>query len=80
MAVNLRSEKLADLFVRANEKKLLLPNFQRDFVWSLEDQRSLATSLLLDVPLGSSSVSLRVDLDFSSRAIDEKHADLPGRG
>jgi hypothetical protein len=72
MAVDLRSDQLSVLFAAAESRKLLLPNFQRDFVWSLEDQRSLAASLLLDIPLGSLLFLSGVTSEFSSRSIGSK--------
>jgi hypothetical protein len=72
MAVDLRSDQLAQLFDAAATRKLLLPNFQRDFVWSLEDQRSLAASLLLDIPLGSLLFLSGSTSEFSARRIGQK--------
>lgn len=48
------SIKLNDLIKNSNNKELLLPNFQRDFVWDRPmNQRRLLTSILYDIPIGS---------------------------
>ena len=44
------------------KKNLLLPDFQRDFVWKPQDQQSkLACSLFLDIPIGSILVLDKLD-------------------
>lgn len=42
-----------DLLTMEREGDLLLPNFQRDFVWERNDQRNLIASFLIDIPIGS---------------------------
>lgn len=41
------------LFDLAEEKKLVLPNFQRDFVWKSEGQQQLLASFIVNLPVGS---------------------------
>ncbi|MFN1835258.1 DUF262 domain-containing protein [Balneola sp. MJW-20] len=36
-----------------SDGELLLPNFQRDFVWERSDQKQLIASYLIDIPIGS---------------------------
>lgn len=44
-------QKLID---KSEDKKLLLPNFQRDFVWDRNtQQKELLSSILYDIPIGS---------------------------
>ncbi len=51
--------KIRDLIL---EENLLLPDFQRDFVWKPQDQQSkLACSLFLDIPIGSILVLDKLD-------------------
>lgn len=45
--------KLSDLLTRLDEGKIVLPEFQRSFVWKAPDIDLLLTSLVLDYPAGS---------------------------
>jgi hypothetical protein len=42
-----------DLFKLSEAKELVLPNFQRDFVWKPEAQEHLLASFLVKLPIGS---------------------------
>ena len=44
---------LEGLFEDAKDFSLVLPHFQRDFVWKADDQRSLLQSMLAGIPIGS---------------------------
>jgi hypothetical protein len=44
---------LKDLFSWAEDHKLVLPNFQRDFVWKTEAQQQLLASFIIDLPIGN---------------------------
>lgn len=46
-------ESISELLVQAHKRSLLLPNFQRDFVWSIEFQKRLTSSVMLGIPCGS---------------------------
>ena len=41
------------LFELAESKKLVLPNFQRDFVWKTEGQQQLLASFIVNLPVGA---------------------------
>ncbi len=57
--------KLADLLARMDSCKVVLPEFQRSFVWRPSDIDLLLTSLVLDFPAGS-LLFLRADPRTSS--------------
>lgn len=44
---------LRDLFSKHDANKLLLPNFQRNFVWKPEQQEALLASLMVGIPVGA---------------------------
>lgn len=44
---------LSDLFKELQNDSLLLPDFQRDFVWKRPQQKMLIASILNDIPVGS---------------------------
>jgi len=52
MATNIDSFSVGDLVSKLNIGKLVLPNFQRDFVWEPEDWQSLIASLMMEYPIG----------------------------
>ncbi|CAG7840375.1 DUF262 domain-containing protein [Clostridium haemolyticum] len=47
------SIKLKEIFSKNDENKLVLPDFQRDFVWDKEQQKNLLASFLTYLPVGS---------------------------
>lgn len=74
-------EQKADLeeIVRSVKKKnLLLPDFQRGFVWDIEKQKSLVASVLARMPLGS-ILELQADSDeYGCRLLGRKEfLDMP---
>ncbi|MCV6978603.1 DUF262 domain-containing protein [Mycobacterium bourgelatii] len=68
--------KLFDKALGLNKNGCLrLPSFQRQFVWSLEQQRGLATSVLLDVPSGSLLLLRGTGKDFPARSLGSRQLD-----
>lgn len=48
------SLKIKDLIDKSENKELLLPNFQREYVWDrTTNQKELLASILYDIPIGS---------------------------
>jgi len=47
------SISFGNLIKLESESRVLLPNFQRDFVWNSEKQKKLLASFLIDIPIGS---------------------------
>lgn len=48
------SLKIKDLIDKSENKELLLPNFQREYVWErTSNQKELLASVLYDIPIGS---------------------------
>ncbi len=55
----------------SNHRELLLPNFQRDFVWGKEKQeKSLVTSILCDIPIGNLLILKSKKECFSTKEIE----------
>ena len=71
--MDFKSYTLGGLFKYNDEKKLVLPDFQRDLEWSLEKQKSLLASFLLDLPIGSFLLLEGNKNDFASRKIGIKN-------
>ena len=44
---------LSDIFEDADKKNLVLPEFQREFKWSVDKQANLLASVSLAFPVGS---------------------------
>lgn len=49
-----KSYKIKELIDKSENKELLLPNFQRQYVWErTSNQKDLVASILFDIPIGS---------------------------
>ena len=44
---------LIDLLKKADESELVLPNFQREYVWKIDQQKLLIASFLVNLPIGT---------------------------
>lgn len=53
MAIENDKWKISKVFQKINDFDLVLPNFQRGFVWSVSKQASLLKSLLVKLPVGA---------------------------
>jgi hypothetical protein len=71
------SRSLGQLIQESRTAQLVLPNFQREFVWSSDDQRSIATSVLLEIPSGSVLLVRGQAGEFASRLIGERESFEP---
>ena len=60
---------LGDVFHKIDERKLVLPDFQRDLEWTKNQQKDLIASVLLGLPIGSVLLLEGVSDDFSSKRI-----------
>ena len=71
---------LKELIKNINLNKLVLPNFQREFVWKVADQKKLIASTLCSIPSGNSLLVLSKkssDLSFSNIMIGQRKLTLP---
>lgn len=75
MKAQYNSTTLAKLFAENESGSLRLPSFQRQFVWSLEQQRGLATSVLLNVPSGSLLLLRGTGKNFPARTLGNQQLD-----
>jgi uncharacterized protein with ParB-like and HNH nuclease domain len=69
MAINNQKRELKSIFIELEENKLVLPNFQRAFVWERDKQKSLVASLLVSLPVGSLLVLDGKSDDFTKRRL-----------
>lgn len=60
---------IANFIKTEKEERLLLPDFQRDFVWSKEDEKKLAATLLVKMPINSFLVINGKKNDFRAKKI-----------
>ena len=60
---------LSELFQKIDERKLVLPDFQRDLEWKKNQQKDLISSVLLGIPIGSVLLLEGKADDFSSKRI-----------
>lgn len=60
---------LSTLFKDNEDGKLVLPNFQRDFEWNVDDQKRLLSSVLAMLPIGSLLILEGEVNDFATRQL-----------
>ncbi|MDP4030246.1 MAG: DUF262 domain-containing protein [Gallionella sp.] len=64
-------EDLKDILRKVNEGKLQLPDFQRDYVWSDEDVRSLVASIGKGFPVGALlTLETGGEVEFKPRTLE----------
>ena len=78
MSIEHSTRTLAALIAESNSGQILLPNFQRAFVWRSDDHRSLAASILLNIPCGSLLMVKGLSSDFASRKVGIAHSEANG--
>lgn len=61
--------KIIDIFKANDEKKLVLPDFQRDFEWKESDQKRLLSSVLVSLPIGSLLLLQGEKDDFAAKEL-----------
>ncbi|WP_336784694.1 DUF262 domain-containing protein [Paenibacillus sp. MMO-177] len=61
--------KLRDLFEKNDDGKLVLPDFQRDFEWAREKQKSLLSSFVTQLPIGSLLILEGKKEDFAAKKL-----------
>ncbi|MBD2653171.1 DUF262 domain-containing protein [Synechocystis sp. FACHB-383] len=62
-------ETLRNFFKEEARGAIVLPDFQRDFVWSIEKQKKLLSSLIVGLPIGSVLILKGRKDDFPSRKL-----------
>ena len=67
--INVPTIKLKDIFNRNDENKLVLPDFQRDFVWDKEQQKNLLASFITYLPVGTILLLDGKKDDFANKKI-----------
>mgnify|MGYP003501026794 CR=1 FL=1 len=68
--------KLQNLINEVESKKLILPDFQRKFVWKQEDMCGLFASILCQMPFGSILTLESNDDEFSCKKFGAKPREL----
>lgn len=71
MSIDYLKVKLSSLFDDIEKHKVVLPSFQRDYVWDKNQQQRLLASFLVNLPIGSTLHLKGSDTDFVSRMICE---------
>lgn len=69
MSIKYEKYKLSELVEKIRNHEILLPNFQRDYVWKPNQQERLAISCILGLPVGGLLMLKGKAGDFSYREI-----------
>lgn len=67
---------LADMLTDNKKGKIVLPNFQRDFIWDLEKQKRLLSTFLCSLPIGSFLVLEGKKDDFACKQLNYTSSDV----
>ncbi|KUI25581.1 hypothetical protein AU196_22480 [Mycobacterium sp. IS-1742] len=78
MSIEHATRTLATLIAESNSGQVLLPNFQRSYVWRPDDHKSLAASILLGIPCGSLLLVRGENTDFATRKVGIIHSEPAG--
>lgn len=65
----MKVKKLKEIFQEEEEKKLILPNFQREFVWDSKQQKELLATFLVELPISSILLLKGTSSDFNYRKL-----------
>ena len=68
---------LIELLKKGDNSELVLPNFQRDYVWKLEQQKLLIASFLVNLPIGTFLILDGQKNDFISKPLCFKKEATP---
>lgn len=60
---------IKSIIENTTNNKVILPNFQREFKWNRDAQKTLLSSILTDIPIGSVLLLSGNAKDFNSRAM-----------
>jgi hypothetical protein len=69
VAIKYETYQLQELIKKTSSHQILLPNFQRDYVWKSGQQEKLAISCLVGLPIGGLLMLQGQSKDFSYRDI-----------
>jgi len=69
VAIENREKELNVIYNDISDEKLVLPNFQRGFIWNREQQTKLLASILVGLPVGSLLILEGKSNDFSKREL-----------
>jgi len=68
---------LRTLIQRSENKEFVLPNFQRDYVWPVENQKKLIATFLVNLPTGNFLTLEGESGDFVAREVCNKNSVVP---
>ncbi len=69
MPIKYTENTIEEFYKLIDSNKVVLPNFQRSFIWKTKQQKSLITSFLIDLPIGSVLHLEGKKDDFAARLI-----------
>jgi hypothetical protein len=75
--MNIQQRELKVLIQKSDNDEFVLPNFQRDYVWGVEQQKQLLSTFLVGLPTGNFLTLLGNSKDFSARAVCKNDTIVP---
>lgn len=78
MSIEYTNYSIKNIYRKNESNKLVLPNFQRGFIWDIDNtQKKLVSSFLVGVPIGSLLLLQGNNNDFAARDLCVKETVLP---
>ena len=75
--MEVKEPSLKTLIDRSENKEFVLPNFQRDYVWPIENQKKLISTFLVNLPSGNFLTLEGESGDFVAREVCNKNSITP---
>jgi hypothetical protein len=75
--MEVKEPTLRTLINRSENKEFVLPNFQRDYVWPVENQKKLIATFLVNLPSGNFLTLEGESGDFVAREVCNKNSIVP---
>ena len=75
--MEVKEPTLRTLINRSGNKEFVLPNFQRDYVWPVENQKKLISTFLVNLPTGNFLTLEGESGDFVAREVCNKNSIVP---
>jgi hypothetical protein len=67
--MTIQQNDLRFLISKSDLNEFVLPNFQRDFVWAVDKQKTLISTFIVGLPTGNFLTLLGTSKDFAARAV-----------
>lgn len=75
--MEVKEPNLENLISKSESKEFILPNFQRDYVWAIDKQKTLISTFLVNLPSGNFLTLEGESGDFAAREVCNRNSITP---